>query len=204
MPFKKQKAVTHFAPFIATQGVLVVDHQWLPVQVRNKHVAVDPKGQTDVMDISASLAQHYGWQEGDAVMLMVNHIRHMAFQSLPAMKRVTVHITPHHPHQDRTVFVHPKLLRAMLEMPAKSYHGIGVQVGHPESSFQLTDQWSLLLAKHWLVEDWSEKYQSFFQVLALQKSMMFLVLSLIVVIAAFGLVSGQVMLVVEKKKKSPS
>lgn len=53
----------------------------------------------------------------------------------------------------------------------------------------------------WQVLSWQAKNMNFFQLIATQKSMMYLVLFLIVIIAAFGLISTQVMLVQERRSE---
>lgn len=53
----------------------------------------------------------------------------------------------------------------------------------------------------WSVYSWLESNAGLFQVIALQKFMLFLILMLIVVIAVFGMVSALIMLVAEKNKE---
>ena len=53
----------------------------------------------------------------------------------------------------------------------------------------------------WQVITWESSHKNFFQLISTQKSMMFLVLFLIIVIAGFGLISGQVMLVQERRSE---
>ena len=52
--------------------------------------------------------------------------------------------------------------------------------------------------------DWTAQYGDLFQTIGMEKTMMFLLLLLIVAIAAFNIVSGLVMLVDDKKGISPS
>jgi lipoprotein-releasing system permease protein len=48
--------------------------------------------------------------------------------------------------------------------------------------------------------DWMERYQGFFSALKLQKTVLFIILTLIVVVAAFNIAGTQFMMVMEKKK----
>jgi lipoprotein-releasing system permease protein len=52
---------------------------------------------------------------------------------------------------------------------------------------------------HYSVVTWAEHYADLFKALRLQKTMMFLILSLIVIIAAFNMLSSMVMLVADKR-----
>ena len=49
------------------------------------------------------------------------------------------------------------------------------------------------------VETWSETYGEFFRAVALEKSLMFLVLLMVVAVASFNIVSGQLMVVSQKQ-----
>jgi lipoprotein-releasing system permease protein len=51
----------------------------------------------------------------------------------------------------------------------------------------------------WIMEDWREAYGGLFQAVQMEKAMMFLLLALIVAVAAFNIVSAQAMLVHEKR-----
>ncbi len=51
----------------------------------------------------------------------------------------------------------------------------------------------------WLVESWSDSYGDFFEAVRLEKLMMFLILLLVVAVAAFNIVSGQMMIVMDKR-----
>ncbi len=56
-----------------------------------------------------------------------------------------------------------------------------------------------LLPSDWTMEDWREAYGELFQAVQMEKAMMFLLLALIVAVAAFNIVSAQAMLVHEKR-----
>ena len=49
------------------------------------------------------------------------------------------------------------------------------------------------------ISDWSQSYGSFFRAVALEKAMMFVVLLLVVAVASFNIVAGQLMVVAEKE-----
>ena len=55
------------------------------------------------------------------------------------------------------------------------------------------------LGRHYRVTDWMQGHSNFFKAVAMEKKVMFLILSLIVAVAAFNLVSSLVMLVTDKQ-----
>ena len=56
------------------------------------------------------------------------------------------------------------------------------------------------LGTEWVVLDWSQFHRNFFQALQSQKRILFLVLSLIIAVAAFNVVASMVMVVKEKRR----
>lgn len=56
-----------------------------------------------------------------------------------------------------------------------------------------------LFSERYQVDDWSEQYGAFYHTIQIQKTMMFLIMLLIIAIAAFNLVSSLVMIVNEKQ-----
>jgi lipoprotein-releasing system permease protein len=51
----------------------------------------------------------------------------------------------------------------------------------------------------WRIESWASSYGELFQAVRLEKALMFLILLLVVAVAAFNIVSGQMMIVTDKK-----
>jgi lipoprotein-releasing system permease protein len=59
---------------------------------------------------------------------------------------------------------------------------------------QISDQFSDVITS-----DWTQSYGALFKAIAIEKTMMFLILMLIIAVAAFNLVSGLVMVVTDKQ-----
>jgi lipoprotein-releasing system permease protein len=51
----------------------------------------------------------------------------------------------------------------------------------------------------WQVDSWADTYGELFQAVRLEKALMFLILLLVVAVAAFNIVSGQMMIVTDKR-----
>lgn len=64
---------------------------------------------------------------------------------------------------------------------------------------QVTEQLSNLLPANFYVSNWTESFGTFFKALAMEKTMMFVILLLIVAVAAFNLVSTLMMTVNDKR-----
>lgn len=76
--------------------------------------------------------------------------------------------------------------------------GWRVDLVNPMQAGALADQLSLSHTD-WQLQSWNQTYGEFFRAVALEKSMMFLVLLMVVAVASFNIVSGQLMVVTEKR-----
>lgn len=76
--------------------------------------------------------------------------------------------------------------------------GWRVDLVNPMQARSLADQLNLSQSK-WQLQSWDQTYGEFFRAVALEKSMMFLVLLMVVAVASFNIVSGQLMVVTEKR-----
>lgn len=76
--------------------------------------------------------------------------------------------------------------------------GWRVDLVNPMQAGALADE---LSSSHsdWQLQSWNQTYGEFFRAVALEKSMMFLVLLMVVAVASFNIVSGQLMVVTEKR-----
>ncbi|WP_434127621.1 hypothetical protein, partial [Enterococcus faecium] len=66
------------------------------------------------------------------------------------------------------------------------------------NSYQAPEYAKKIMAQlhyHYLVNDWTQEFGAFFSAIKMEKSMMFLMLLLIIAVAAFNLVSSLVMVV---------
>ena len=77
--------------------------------------------------------------------------------------------------------------------------GVAVQLKDPQTSRAVTGQLAQTLYGDLLLRDWSQQNRNWFETLRLQKRMMFIILVLIVAVAAFNLVSTLVMAVNDKR-----
>lgn len=67
--------------------------------------------------------------------------------------------------------------------------------------FDVPEVTSLLRNEGWYVIDWTDEHGAFFEAIRLEKTMMFAILSMIIAVACFNLVSSMVMVVREKQNE---
>ncbi|MFC1851103.1 lipoprotein-releasing ABC transporter permease subunit [candidate division CSSED10-310 bacterium] len=78
--------------------------------------------------------------------------------------------------------------------------GIEIRMQDPFKADRVTTAISQKLGQEYYLRDWMSMNQSFFEALKLEKIVMFIILLFIVTVAAFGIVSSLMMMVMEKNK----
>ncbi len=87
----------------------------------------------------------------------------------------------------------------MLKMPT-SVAGIEVRLKNIEHAGQIADKIGAIIGPGYTIEDWKQLNHNLFSALQLEKTVMFVILALIVLVAAFNIAGSLVMMVMEKKK----
>ncbi|WP_297919044.1 lipoprotein-releasing ABC transporter permease subunit [Metallibacterium sp.] len=77
--------------------------------------------------------------------------------------------------------------------------GIRLKLDHPLLAYQVGSELVQKLGGLYAVSTWMDSHSNFFKAIAMEKKVMFIILSLIVAVAAFNLVSTLVMLVTDKQ-----
>ncbi len=96
----------------------------------------------------------------------------------------------------------------LMDLPAaaklfdygKSVTGLRVKFDRPELAKEYSAQLQRDLGTEFLVLDWGQFHRNFFEALKSQKRILFLILSLIIAVAAFNVVASMVMIVKEKRR----
>jgi len=96
-------------------------------------------------------------------------------------------------------FIDYRLLQKIYRMDDK-ITGLGVSIRDagtaPEIAMELSE-----IGVEYVVSNWADENKSIFQVMKLEKIGLFLILILIIVVAAFNIISSLIMLVLEKSKE---
>lgn len=120
--------------------------------------------------------------------------------SLPKIKIVTVNVIDIPVWQANFAYINYNLALDMGLINNQTMPNIILMLNQPMQARAFGDNLQSKIMG-WQVFTWESSHKNFFQLIATQKSMMFLVLFLIIIIAGFGLISGQVMLVQERRSE---
>lgn len=91
-------------------------------------------------------------------------------------------------------------VKRMLGMDANSYSAAEIAVTKANDADDVRDEIKTLLGKNYLVQNRFEQNASLFSVMRIEKWIIYAILSLILIVAAFNMVGALTMLVLEKKQ----
>ena len=205
------------APFIAAQALLARGEDMKGVLVRGIDPALEPEvtdlatpGQQAALQqlqpggfgvvLGAELARSMGVRVNDVVTLVAPSGQVTPAGVVPRLKQMTVVGTfdsGHFEYDSTLALVHwqdaAKIFR--LEGPT----GVRLKLRDLHQAREVAQDLSRSLSGDLLVRDWTRQNRSWFAAVQVEKRMMFIILTLIVAVAAFNLVSTLVMTVTDKR-----
>ncbi len=162
---------------------------------------VAEQGQTqqpaNALVMGAPLARHLGLYPGDTVVLVLSEPTATGVN--PKLFRFQMVGTFEIGAELDSSLVFTNLARfADVQWAQFGKLGWRVDLVNPMQAGALADQLGSSQSD-WQLQSWNQTYGEFFRAVALEKSMMFLVLLMVVAVASFNIVSGQLMVVTEKR-----
>ena len=184
------------------RGMQVSDFESRPI-LKDKYKGLDLNEFTDAQVIMGyRLARRLGVRIGDSVTLISPKGNITAFGTIPKMKRYTVIGT-----FDTSMFEYDDNFMFMPLSEAQHFFKTEGGVSHLEVFVPETERLSAVINEAFekmgdraQVYDWRHTNQAFFNAIEVERNVMFLILTLIIIVAAFNMISGLIMLVQDKAK----
>ena len=151
--------------------------------------------------LGRELALWLGVAVGDSVIVYTPEFQSTPLGAVPQMKRFTVTGLFEAGHQefDRNLAViHIGDAQRLLRM-GEGVTGVRLKLHDMDLAWQVARDLALRLRGAYRVSDWTSENANMFRALRLEKTMMAILLSLIILMGAFTLVNSQVMLVTDKQ-----
>ena len=214
---RQNPQVVGAAPFIAAQALLARGEDMKGVLVRG----IDPALEGNVTDLAAQLkdsvfpklisgefgvvlggelARAMGVRTGDTVTLIAPSGQVTPAGVVPRLKQMTVVGTfdsGHFEFDSALVLMHQDDAGRIFRLEGPT--GIRVKLQNLHRAREVATQLVSALSGDLLVRDWTRQNRTWFAAVQLEKRMMFIILTLIVAVAAFNLVSTLVMTVTDKR-----
>ena len=152
--------------------------------------------------IGAGLAQKMGVRPGGSVTLIAPKGNVTPFGTTPRIKTYTVAgVFRIGMTQYDTSFIFMPLQEAQLFFNAENgVSGIEIMVTDPDNDLALLPRLKEASGRATRLIPWQETNSSFFEALQVERNVMFLILTLIILVAALNIVSGLIMLVKDKSQ----
>jgi len=157
-------------------------------------------GKFDVI-IGRHLAANLGVVPGDSIDLMIPQASVTPLGLTPRFRRciVTGIFEVGMYEFDRSLVLMHREDAARLYRLGDGVHGLSVSVDRPMQAARIAADVRDSLPLPYSVSDWSRQHRNFFAAIQTEKRVMFIILSLIIAVAAFNIVSTLVMVVQDKQ-----
>ena len=214
---KAHPQVLGAAPFVTAQALLARGEDMKGVLVRG----IDPAREPEVSDLSQDtqagvlgrlvsgefnlvlgrdLAKNLGLQSGDPVTLVSPSGQVTPAGVVPRMKQMGVVGTfssGHYEYDSALALMHVDDAVRMFRLEGPS--GVRLKLRDLHQAREVARDLQLDLGPGFFVRDWTQQNKTWFAAVQVEKRMMFIILTLIVAVAAFNLVSTLVMTVTDKR-----
>ena len=152
--------------------------------------------------IGLHLAQHFGLYIGDSLKLIAPKTSNTPFGLIPRMKTfkiIGIFDLGAYEYNMSTVFMSLKSAQTFFEL-YNSVNNIELILKNPSAIESVKSSLSHIVSEKMLITDWIMANQSLMSALKIERTVMFFILSLIILIAAFNIISSLIMLVQDKYK----
>ena len=213
---RRNPQVIGAAPFVSAQALLARGEDMKGALVRG----IDPAHEAEVTELAAAnaaavaqltpgsfhvvlgseLASALGVQVGDAVTLIAPSGQVTPAGVVPRLKQMTVAGTfnsGHYEYDSALVLLHIEDSERIFRLEGPT--GVRLKLKDLHEARSVAQELAGTLSGNLLIRDWTQQNRTWFSAVQLEKRMMFIILTLIVAVAAFNLVSTLVMTVQDKR-----
>ncbi|MCK6454781.1 MAG: lipoprotein-releasing ABC transporter permease subunit [Alphaproteobacteria bacterium] len=150
--------------------------------------------------IGKRMADRYGLRVGDTLTLMVPVFNETAIGVIPRSKDVEVVAVFEigmYEYDNNFVYLPFELAQVLYQMRGAA-SGVDILIDNPDRADDARIDVNTALAGRYRVSDWQRANASYFNAIQVERNVMFLILTLIILVAAFNIVSSLIMLVKDK------
>lgn len=214
---EKNPDITGVAPFVSAEGMVVNGKRVQGAVVRGILPEEEPKvsvvadkmkfGSFDALKpggfgiiIGSEMSRTLGVLTGDKVTLVIPQANVTPAGLLPRMKRFTVvgiFEIGMHEFDSALALIHMDDAEKLFRLQGPT--GVRLKTDDVMQAPRISRQVVSRLPGHYGVIDWTQQHANFFRALKTEKTVMFVILLLIVAVAAFNIISTLVMVVTDKQ-----
>ena len=150
--------------------------------------------------VGKTMARNLNLTQGDSLTLLAPKGRTTAFGSLPIRQSFVIggiFDVGMHEYDSRFVFMPLPTAQKFFSMPNR-VSGIELYINDPDDAPIVKAEMTRMLPETTVVFDWMDRNRNFLNALQVERNVMFLILTLIILVAAFNIISSMIMLVRSK------
>jgi len=205
------------APFVGGQGLLTYDGQVLPL-ILTGVLPEEEEQITHLQDkmlignvadlnhfgiiLGRGIADNLGVMMNDKITIMIPQATVTPAGMVPRFKRFTVKgvftAGTGFNFDTKLAFINLADAQKLMQL-GDDVTGLKLKIADVYQAPALSEALAEKLGEDYQVDNWTQQYGAFFQAVKMEKTMMFLILLLIIAVAAFNLVSSLVMVVNDKQ-----
>lgn len=210
--------VKAFSPYVSVQGLASFEGQVLPVmltgimpELESSMTKLEDKlisGTTNDLNhfgiiLGKGLADNLGVVLGDKITILIPKASITPLGIEPRFKRFTVKgvfsAGNGFNFDNKLAFIDLKDAQTLMQLSKQDITGIKVKIADAYQAPAFSSRLYFKFNQEYTIGNWTESFGAFFHAIKMEKTMMFLILLLIIAVAAFNLVSSLVMVVNDKQ-----
>ena len=215
----KHSQVEAAAPYVNAQGMISFNQVVRGVLVRG----VLPSTEDKVADFSqmmisgklnnlvpgefgivvgAELAQSLGASKGDKIVLISPQGQMTPVGILPRLKQFTItgiFKAGHFEYDSTLALIHMSDAQKLYRMESTQVSGVRLKLQDLFQAQQVVQELVPMISATTLISDWTSQHANYFRAIQIEKRMLSLILALLILVAAFNIVSTLVMAVTDKE-----
>ena len=206
------------APYVNGEGMFYVGSRVNGAMIRGVEPEIEPQvsnigekmvegsltslraGRYNIV-LGRTLARALGATVGSKVTLMIPQVNVTAAGIIPRLKRFTVagiFETGTHIYDNTLALTHIKDATTLFRIKGQ-FTGVRLKLEDMFEAPRLSKKIRETIGHNYRVQDWTQQHVNFFKAVQTEKTVMFIILLLIVAVAAFNIVSTLVMMVADKR-----
>ena len=212
---RRVDGIKNATPVIENQALLTVNGASTGVMVRGinqtdfaaRDILMDSIKQGDLehfrdneVAIGTAMAKNFRLNIGDQITLMSPKTKSTPFGGMPRQRSYTVGMifdVGMYQYNSNYIFMPLDTAQRFFEYN-DGVSSIEIFLNHPEELEKIRKKLDKELAGRALVSDWRDLNKEFFNALNVERNVMFLILTMIIIVAAFNIISSMIMLVKDK------
>jgi lipoprotein-releasing system permease protein len=155
----------------------------------------------DAAVIGLRMAQKFGISIGDRVTLISPQGNTTVFGTMPRLRAyrvVALFNVGMYEYDSTFVYLPLAAAQSFFQVPPQQVSGVEVMIQDPDRVFEERLAIARALGNSVRILDWQQANSSYFNAVEVERNVMFLILTLIIVVAAFNIISSMIMLVKDK------